>query len=754
MKMSKLLALALVLLISVGTLAGSTIAWFTDTVTSEGNVITAGELKAEMWYKDEAGTMQDASTGAIFDYQNWEPGYTQVKELTLKNVGSLAFKYDLRVYPDTEVVAGETNLADVIEVYYGTGDAPKSLTEVKAANSAGTISAPVNEASGILLPAGATPATNDEVAGSVNMWIALHMKEEAGNEYQGLSVGDGFAVQMLATQYTYENDSFGNTYDEGAEMPEVAANTAELVELLNDGKSAKLTANLALKDAKIDIPAGSDVTLDLNGYTITGQSTSTTSSTLMKVNAGSTLTLKNGTVAFAATEPDVEWGGEGQPAFPGYANNTINVAGKLVIDGATVKNMTAPGGASYAIDCYPGADLIINSGTIDGCGKTAIRMFCNSNTVDTKVTVNGGTVTGSRAIWVQLPSAAASNGTPNVQKADLTINGGKLVSTDETYNLALYVYSYGSSFENTKVTLNGGTYYGNVIFGGHDTDAATPAGKETIVINKDNCKFYGKVYSYLDSDKLNSDDYTSAGETKIVDDASELKDAFDANDDKVAIVLTDDVELNANEAVTVAANKEVNLELNGNTISSAANDSGNQELFLVKGTMNVSNGTVTVKAENNQGWDAMNTAFDVTAGGVLNIKDATIINEGGTDMGFCVHLNNWGDVTLNIENSVLKSNYCAVRVFNSGYDMNNVTIKNSVLHGDNRAFWVQNYIGDLNSTQHTDEAIKSRLNIDLINGTNTITNGTAENPKNNPIRYGFGDQAIYYDAQGNDVTIR
>ena len=41
------------------------------------------------------------------------------------------------------------------------------------------------------------------------------MKKEAGNEYQGLSI-DGIGITVVATQYTYENDSFGNEYDASA----------------------------------------------------------------------------------------------------------------------------------------------------------------------------------------------------------------------------------------------------------------------------------------------------------------------------------------------------------------------------------------------------------------------------------------------------------------------------------------------------------------------------------------------------------
>lgn len=47
--------------------------------------------------------------------------------------------------------------------------------------------------------------------------IVLHMQEEAGNEYQNLSVGKGFKLQLYATQYMHERDSFGNDYDTKAD---------------------------------------------------------------------------------------------------------------------------------------------------------------------------------------------------------------------------------------------------------------------------------------------------------------------------------------------------------------------------------------------------------------------------------------------------------------------------------------------------------------------------------------------------------
>jgi hypothetical protein len=109
-------------------------------------------------------------------------------------------------------------------------------------------------------------------------------------------------------------------------------------------------------------------------------------------------------------------------------------------------------------------------------------------------------------------------------------------------------------------------------------------------------------------------------------------------------------------------------------------------------------------------------------------------------MAFVAHLNNWGECTLNVDNCVLESTYIAVRVFNSGYDMNNVTIKNSTLKGK-YCFWVHNYkaAGDSAGTDAT-------LNINIFNGEQKSNNTFVYSSKA-PVLYGFA-APIYYNEYG------
>jgi len=220
--------LSLILCISM--FIGTTFAWFTDEVVSSNNIIQSGNLDAEMKWSDDNTNWNDAAAGAIFNYQYWEPGYTEVKYVKIVNAGNLAFQFQLNIIPDQLPAVGEVNLADVIEVRLvpAADAAGKTREELLAVPAVGTLSDLIADrdgaAHGVLLPAEGVGSNDYNVAvdtprGELAYCIVLHMQKSAGNEYQNLSVGDGFPVQLLATQYTWENDSFDHIYDDNAMFP-------------------------------------------------------------------------------------------------------------------------------------------------------------------------------------------------------------------------------------------------------------------------------------------------------------------------------------------------------------------------------------------------------------------------------------------------------------------------------------------------------------------------------------------------------
>ena len=110
------------LILCCAMLMGTTFAWFTDSVTSGNNIIKSGNLDIEMYYADGTravpadGSAQwtDASKGAMFSYDLWEPGYTDVRHIKIENKGSLDLKYQLMIRANGTV----SDLSDAIDVYF------------------------------------------------------------------------------------------------------------------------------------------------------------------------------------------------------------------------------------------------------------------------------------------------------------------------------------------------------------------------------------------------------------------------------------------------------------------------------------------------------------------------------------------------------------------------------------------------------------------------------------------------------------
>jgi predicted ribosomally synthesized peptide with SipW-like signal peptide len=258
-----LLASILSVVVCAAMLAGSTFAWFTDSVTSAGNIIKSGNLDVALEWANgtealDTATWQDASTGAIFNYNLWEPGYTEARHVRISNKGNLALKYEIRIAANGEV----SKLADVIDVYYiKDGKQITSRTGLTDENKIGTLSQvlanPYAAKGHILAGENAVDVAT----------IALKMQESAGNEYQGLAIGSDFSIQLVATQYTSESDSFDDQYDKDAPLNFVPVATAdELTKAVADGENVSLTAPIELSER---LEVKKDITINGNGNAIT-----------------------------------------------------------------------------------------------------------------------------------------------------------------------------------------------------------------------------------------------------------------------------------------------------------------------------------------------------------------------------------------------------------------------------------------------------------------------------------------------------
>ena len=285
----------------------------------------------------------------------------------------------------------------------------------------------------------------------------------------------------------------------------------------SDGQTIKVVSNIDL-DAPLVIAQGKSVVLDLNGKTVSDVATTATASYLLAVKSGADVTIRNGTLSFAATTPDTSWGGEGLPDYPGYANNTIRNEGTLTIENAVLENKTKKGGASYVIDNYAGAKLTVNEGSLlnQAGGDIAVRMF-NGGTGTIDVTINGGTISGYRAIWIQL----ASNNSAVAPVMNLTVNGGTLTSIDQTYNQAIYSYSYGNDMKNVLINVSGGSFNGDIAL----TGGANKSNIETLNISGGTFNGDWGFYSYGDEAKA-MEAITLTGGTFLEDPSDYVADGY------------------------------------------------------------------------------------------------------------------------------------------------------------------------------------------------------------------------------------
>ena len=247
-------------------LVGTTFAWFTDTASTGVNKIQAGNLDIELAYKNTyipAGTPTlDGGFAAVtektkvFDEDAlWEPGHVEYVVLKIRNAGTLALKYKLGINianetGSTNVYGDEFKLSNSIRFAVINGD-QSDLGRDKLVAAAGE---------GTKLSKGYTPTEEHLLKGENKIvTLVVWMPTTVGNE-ANYKVAEGITapsidlgINVVATQYTYEKDSFDDQYDKDAAYPVIVSNQQQV----NDA-----ITNAANKKATIVMPANTTFTLD------------------------------------------------------------------------------------------------------------------------------------------------------------------------------------------------------------------------------------------------------------------------------------------------------------------------------------------------------------------------------------------------------------------------------------------------------------------------------------------------------------
>ena len=257
------------LLLCFSMLLGTTYAWFTDSVTSANNIITAGNLDVELYYQAEGQTdwTKVTDTTNVFKENTfWEPGHTEVVKLKVVNEGSLALKYTLGVNVANEVGSINVNdkefkLSDFIK--FGIVDGAQTYTRDQAIAAVDATATALKTAYNSTVTA--LDAKNDTDSDEKIVTMVVYMPTSVGNDAnykKGAAVPTiNLGINLFATQQTAESDSFNNQYDQAAEylnkdengnwLITGAADLRYLAQQVNGGNSYKnekflLTADIDL----------------------------------------------------------------------------------------------------------------------------------------------------------------------------------------------------------------------------------------------------------------------------------------------------------------------------------------------------------------------------------------------------------------------------------------------------------------------------------------------------------------------------
>lgn len=217
-------------------LLGTTFAWFTDSVTSDSNVIKSGNLDIAVEYTLDGKNWNDLD-GAKDLFQNglWEPGHTEVVALRITNNGSLALKYAANMNIVNETVGKNKDNADIVlsEILTVSTLAQQAIDENGNANQIGDITLAlafsgensVAYENTTTFKAGNVLKNNVELQPGAAHYLILKvdMAETVGNEANAKDKDSApsikFGINVLAAQLNSEEDSFDANYDENAEYP-------------------------------------------------------------------------------------------------------------------------------------------------------------------------------------------------------------------------------------------------------------------------------------------------------------------------------------------------------------------------------------------------------------------------------------------------------------------------------------------------------------------------------------------------------
>ena len=414
-----LISSALAILMCVAMLIGSTFAWFTDTASTGVNKIQAGNLDLEVQYRTTANgewkTLDNATDLFGAEDTLFEPGHTRVVELKIKNAGNLALKYKIGMNVISET-AGTNKDGNPYKLSNYLKVATSPIQQYDPNAGPGTISYAMEQLifkKGNVLAWEHRDFANFELEytsdGNVHelkpgdagiLGIKVYMPETVGNEANAISTEKAasinFGLNVVATQYTVERDSFGTQYDKDAAYPVIVSNQQQA----NDA-----ITNAADKKANISIAPGQTITLDNDianagdksrDITFSGDGSQTVDVITNAISAeGGQLNYQRGS-SFTFENLTIQ---AGEGSFDGIVCDELTykdctIKGKLTLYGkATFINCTFENDMAnqYSIWTWGGTDVTFEGCTFNTNGKAILLYGQATESKPTNLVVNNCT---------------------------------------------------------------------------------------------------------------------------------------------------------------------------------------------------------------------------------------------------------------------------------------------------------------------------------------------------------------------------
>ena len=358
---------------------------------------------------------------------------------------------------------------------------------------------------------------------------------------------------------------------------------------------------------ELTIATGMNITLELNGKTISEVCSKSGTSALI-TNKG-TLTIQDNTdvnkdgsgtgkITYTNGNPDTQ-------SIPGYASNTIINHGSLTLSSGYIENTTNGGYAAYTVDNVTNGNLytptfIMSGGKLFNSYTDAVRMFLNSTNNLNKVTISGGILDSDKAsgrvVVMHMPSKALGKGELNIEGGSIN---GKVNAWSAANAGGVEDRFSDEQYANVKINITGGNI-GSLSFA---EMANTELRANSLVVTGGTYEVDPSAYvaEGYEAVKNNNDTWTVQEATAKVAQIGNVKYATLA--EAIAAVPTDGTETTitmladaaANTGVTIAANQNIVLELNGKVISVTTNSTKSYALITNKGTLTINDNTDTNK---------------------------------------------------------------------------------------------------------------------------------------------------------------